>query len=75
MRIGIEAQRICRTKKHGMDMMAIHLIKNLQKIDQVNQYFIFVNPDEDKSPIKPSPNFTMVFLKIKESKYIRMPGF
>ena len=28
MRIGIEAQRIFRTKKHGMDMVALELIKN-----------------------------------------------
>lgn len=46
-----------------MDMMAIHLIKNLQKVDPVNQYFIFVNPDDDLSPIEPSPNFTIVLLK------------
>ena len=46
-----------------MDMMAIHLIKNLQKIDQVNQYFIFVNPDDDTSSIEASPNFTIVMLK------------
>lgn len=41
MKIGIEAQRIFRPKKHGMDVVAIELIKNLQEIDQVNQYFIF----------------------------------
>jgi hypothetical protein len=41
MRIGIEGQRIFRKKKHGMDMVALELIKNLQIIDQENQYFIF----------------------------------
>jgi glycosyltransferase involved in cell wall biosynthesis len=63
MKIGIEAQRIFRKKKHGMDMVAIQLIKNLQIIDQVNQYFIFVNPSDDVSPIEASPNFTIVLLK------------
>jgi glycosyltransferase involved in cell wall biosynthesis len=41
MKIGIEAQRIFRPRKHGMDVVAIELIKNLQEIDKVNQYTIF----------------------------------
>jgi hypothetical protein len=32
-----------------MDMVALELIKNLQIIDQENQYFIFVKPDEDQN--------------------------
>src|SRR5690606_6093841 len=63
MRIGIEAQRIFRKEKHGMDMMAVELIKNLQKLDLINEYFIFVNPDEDNATIRPSANFTIVPLK------------
>ena len=47
MRIGIEAQRIFRTKKHGMDMVVLELIKNLKLIDKQNEYFIFVSPGED----------------------------
>ena len=38
MRIGIEGQRIFRKKKHGMDMVALELIKNLQIIDQKSHY-------------------------------------
>ncbi|NHE58233.1 glycosyltransferase family 4 protein [Cyclobacterium plantarum] len=60
MRIGIEAQRIFRKKRHGMDMVAIALIRNLQKMDTSNQYFIFVNEVEDTSPISPTENFTIV---------------
>jgi glycosyltransferase involved in cell wall biosynthesis len=41
MKIGIEAQRIFRPKKHGMDVVAIELIKNLQDIDKANQYVVF----------------------------------
>lgn len=63
MRIGIEAQRIFRKKKHGMDIVTIQLIKSLQKLDLVNQYFIFVNPDEDPSAIQETPNFKIVPLK------------
>ncbi len=62
MIIGIEAQRIFRTKKHGMDMVALELIRNLQRIDKENQYIIFVKPDEDRQVIKESANFRIVEL-------------
>lgn len=48
MKIGIEGQRLFRQKKHGMDMVALELIKNLQMIDKENEYVVFVKPDEDK---------------------------
>lgn len=48
MKIGIEGQRLFRVKKHGMDMVALELIRNLQKIDRENEYVIFLSPDEDK---------------------------
>lgn len=48
MRIGIEAQRIFRKNKHGMDMVVLELIKNLKLIDSQNEYYIFVSPDEDR---------------------------
>jgi len=63
MRIGIEAQRIFRKKKHGMDMVALELIKNLQEIDKENEYFIFVKPDCDSGCITPTPNFHIIELK------------
>ncbi|MDD2952866.1 MAG: glycosyltransferase family 1 protein [Parabacteroides sp.] len=47
MRIAIEAQRIFRPNKHGMDFVALESIRELQKIDQENEYFIFVSPGED----------------------------
>ena len=60
MRIGIEAQRLFRTHKHGMDRVALELIQNLQVIDKVNEYFIFVKPDQDKSIIQETSNFKIV---------------
>jgi glycosyltransferase involved in cell wall biosynthesis len=60
MRIGIEAQRIFRKKKHGMDMVALALIKNLQQLDTENEYFIFVNEMEDPSAVKETKNFKIV---------------
>lgn len=47
MRIAIEAQRIFRANKHGMDFVALEVIRELQKIDKENEYFIFVSPGED----------------------------
>ncbi|MGK0446481.1 MAG: glycosyltransferase involved in cell wall biosynthesis [Polaribacter sp.] len=62
MRIGIEGQRIFRKKKHGMDMVALELIKNLQIIDLENEYFIFVKPDEDNSVLQETSNFKIIEL-------------
>ena len=44
MKIAIEAQRIFRTNKHGMDFVALESIRELQKIDHENEYYIFVSP-------------------------------
>jgi glycosyltransferase involved in cell wall biosynthesis len=57
MIIGIEGQRLFRKKKHGMDMVALELIRNLQTIDTVNQYYIYVAQDEDDTCLKETPNF------------------
>ncbi|HSI74555.1 MAG TPA: glycosyltransferase family 1 protein [Lunatimonas sp.] len=62
MKIGIEAQRIFRKKRHGMDMVAVELIRNLQQLDKVNEYFIFVNQVEDSSCISESSNFKIIRL-------------
>lgn len=47
MKIGIEAQRIFRHKKHGMDYVVLEEIKQLQAIDKRNEYFVFVKPGPD----------------------------
>ena len=47
MKIAIEAQRIFRPNKHGMDFVALETIRELQKIDKENEYFIFVSPGPD----------------------------
>ncbi|MCT4603063.1 MAG: glycosyltransferase family 4 protein [Marinifilum sp.] len=62
MKIGIEGQRLYRKKKHGMDMVALELIKNLQNIDKENEYVIFVKPDVDNTCIPSSKNFKIVEL-------------
>ena len=62
MKIAIEGQRLLRIKKHGMDMVALELINELQKIDSENEYVIFVKPDEDVNAIKETANFKIVKL-------------
>ncbi len=63
MIIGIEGQRLFREKKHGMDMVALELIRNLQKLDSVNEYVLFIKPDKDVSAITESDNFRIVKLQ------------
>ena len=48
MRIGIEAQRIFRSNKHGMDYVVLQEILQLQQIDHENEYFVFVKPGPDR---------------------------
>jgi len=48
MRIGIEAQRIFRKNKHGMDYVVLQEIIELQKTDLRNEYFVFVAPGPDR---------------------------
>lgn len=54
MRIGIEAQRIFRPKKHGMDIVILEVLKALQKRTLKDDIFIFAQPDEDKNALLPS---------------------
>jgi glycosyltransferase involved in cell wall biosynthesis len=63
MRIGIEGQRLYRAKKHGMDMVALELIRNLQEIDHKNEYIVYVSPDEDNTVLHETANFRIVELK------------
>lgn len=48
MRIGIEAQRIFRKNKHGMDYVVLQEIRELQRMDTPHEYYIFVKPGEDR---------------------------
>lgn len=48
MKIGIEAQRIFRKNKHGMDYVVLQEIRQLQQMDTGDEYFVFVKPGEDR---------------------------
>ena len=62
MKIAIEAQRILRPNKHGMDFVALETIRELQKIDHENEYFIFVSPGPDHC-LNESDNMHIVELR------------
>lgn len=59
MRIGIEAQRIFRKNKHGMDYVVLQEILEIQKMDKENEYFVFVKPGEDRC-VKSTTNVHVV---------------
>lgn len=62
MKIGIEAQRIFRNDKHGMDYVVLQEIIELQKADTQNEYFVFVAPGPDRC-LKESDNVHIVEIK------------
>ena len=62
MKIAIEAQRIFRKNKHGMDFVALEVIRHLQESDTLNQYYILVASGEDKC-LKSSINMKVIEVK------------
>ena len=62
MKIGIEAQRIFRKNKHGMDYVVLQEIIELQKMDHKNEYFVFVAPGPDRC-ISDSHNVHVIDVK------------
>ena len=62
MKIGIEAQRIFRKNKHGMDYVVLQEIRELQKMDTAHEYYVFVAPGEDRC-VESSGNVHVVELR------------
>ncbi len=63
MRIAIEAQRIFRFDKHGMDYAALGLIKALDRLDDENEYYIITAPGKDNLCLEESPKISIIELK------------
>ena len=59
MKIAIEAQRIFRPDKHGMDFVALETIRELQKRNDGNEYYIIVAPGKDHC-LEESANLSIV---------------
>lgn len=62
MKIAIEAQRIFRRNKHGMDFVVLESIKKLQEIDFENEYYILTAPGPDHC-LNETKNFHIVEIK------------
>lgn len=62
MKVAIEAQRIFRKAKHGMDIVILEIIRELQRVDQSNEYYILVAPGPDKC-LSETHNFHIVEIK------------
>lgn len=62
MKVAIEAQRLFRPNKHGMDIVALETIRELQKQNDGNDYYIIVAPGEDRC-LKESSNLSIIELK------------
>ena len=62
MRIAIEAQRIFRNDKHGMDFVILETLKELQKRKDGNEYYVFVAPGEDRC-LEESENLHIIELR------------
>jgi glycosyltransferase involved in cell wall biosynthesis len=61
MRIGIEAQRLLRPHKHGMDIVALETIRALADYKQ-HEFVVFVKPDADHNGLPNTPNVEIVEL-------------
>ncbi len=62
MKIAIEAQRIFRKTKHGMDIVILEVIRQLQKCDTINEYYILVAPGSNRC-LQETSNFHIVEIK------------
>lgn len=77
MKIGIEAQRLFREKKHGLEIVAMEMIRHLQAIDKINQYVIFVRKDVDNICIEETSNFRILEIpasSFPEWEQIKLPA-
>jgi glycosyltransferase involved in cell wall biosynthesis len=63
MKIGIESQRIFRKSKHGMDVVAMEQIRQLQRMDSKNEYLLFAKDGEDKTWLTESRNLKTVLVQ------------
>lgn len=61
-RIGIEAQRIFRKNKHGMDYVILEEIRQLQKMQLDCDIYVFVSPGDDRC-LEDSGNVHIVEVK------------
>lgn len=63
LKIGIEAQRIFRREKHGMDIVVLELLKRIKSFETDFEFYIFAQKNEDDICLSPGKNFHIVQTK------------
>ena len=56
MKIGIEVQRLFRTRKFGIETSSLELIKTLKEIEPDHEFVIFAKDDEDRACLSSDDN-------------------
>jgi len=59
MKIGFDAQRLFRSKKHGMEIVSLEILRLLQQNDVNNQYEVFVKEDSDNQCLQSTRHFNV----------------
>ena len=59
MKIAIEAQRLFRKKKHGMEIVALEIITELQQVNSRDEFFVLAKGGEDEECISATQHFTI----------------
>ncbi len=63
MKIGIEAQRILRPNRHGMDVVALELVRNLLAMDRENHYTVYLDRPDRRNELGTWPNLVKRVLR------------
>ena len=81
MKIGIEAQRLFRPNKHGMEVVALEMLREIKQLNNKYEIFLFVKKDEDNCitsnknlkvvelPASPYPVWEQLTLRKELKKY------
>ncbi len=64
MKIGIEARKLYSLDKHGMDVVALELVRNIPILDNENEYIVFTQPGSDRFVLPKSANLRIVVLPL-----------
>lgn len=64
MKIGIEARKLYSHDKHGMDVVALELVRHIPVLDSENEYIVFTQPGYDRVTLPQVPNLHVVVLPL-----------
>ncbi len=64
MKIGIEARKLYSHDKHGMDVVALELVRHIPLIDTENEYIVFTQPGYDRVKLPKVSNLRIVVLPL-----------